>query len=68
MLYAYQSYVLIHEIMHFYLQTHSLSGTTIPPEQYSLNGCVGLSPLHSLHNPTNFQIYMASKSFFMLNY
>ena len=56
----YQTYVVIHELVHFYLQTHSLSGTTNPPEQYGLDGCVSLVPLHSLHNPTSYQSYIAS--------
>ena len=61
-LYNYQTYILLHEMVHFYLQSHSLSGTTIPPEQYGIDGCVALDPLHSLHNPTNYQVYVASKS------
>ena len=57
----YQTYALIHEFIHFYLQTHSLSGVTHPCEQYNLNGCVSLTPLHSLHNPSSYQNYIASK-------
>lgn len=61
-LYEYQSYIIVHEMVHFYLQSHSLSGTTVPPEQYGIDGCVALNPLSSLHNPTNYQAYVASKS------
>lgn len=58
---SYQTYALIHEFMHFYLQSHSLTGVTHPCEQYGLNGCVGLKPLHALHNPSSYQNYVASK-------
>lgn len=56
---SYQTYALIHEFMHFYLQSHSLTGVTHPNEQYGLNGCVSLSPLHALHNPSSYQNYIA---------
>ena len=61
-LYDYQTYIILHELVHFYLQSHSLSGITLPPEQYFLDGCVALDPLQSLHNPTNYQVYVASMS------
>ena len=61
-LYEYQTYIIIHEMIHFYLQSQTLSGITIPPEQYGLDGCVALGPLNSLHNPTSYQAYIASKS------
>ena len=61
-LYHYQTYTIIHELVHFYLQHQSLSGISTPPEQYGIDGCVALSPLNSLHNPTNYQAYVASKS------
>lgn len=57
----FQSYIALHEMIHFYLQAHSLSGTSHPPEQYEKNGCVGLRPLNALHNPTSYQAYVASK-------
>lgn len=60
-LYDYQTYIIIHEMIHFYLQHQTLSGTTWPPEQYGIDGCVALSPLNSLHNPTSYQVYVASK-------
>lgn len=59
--YHYQSYVIIHELVHFYLQYESLSGLTFPLEQYHINGCVGLTPVTSLFNPLNMQTYVASK-------
>lgn len=59
-LYEYQTYIIIHEMIHFYLQSHSLSGISAPPEQYGLDGCVALSPMGSLSNPTNYQAYVAS--------
>lgn len=59
--YNFQSYIIIHEIVHFYLQSMSLSGLTHPPEQYTLNGCVSLDPLTSLLNPLNIQTYVSSK-------
>ena len=57
----FQTYVMIHEMVHFYLQDQSLTGTTYPTEQYRPNDCVALSPLHSLHNPTNYHAYIASR-------
>lgn len=57
----YQTYIVIHELVHFYLQSQSLTGITYPLEQYSLNNCVALIPLHSLHNPTSYQAYIASE-------
>ncbi len=59
--YHYQSYIIIHELTHFYLQHTSLTGLTIPAEQYQLNGCVALNAPASLFNPQNFQTYVASK-------
>ena len=58
----YKTYVLIHEMVHFYLGRNSLSQTTAPPEQYALNNCVGLGKVDSLRNPANYQHYLASKS------
>lgn len=64
----YQTYIAIHEMVHFYLQTHSLSGITDPQEQYSMNGCVGLRPMSALHNPTSYQTYVASMLSFLLSF
>ena len=60
----YKIYVLIHEMVHFYLGIDSLSMITVPPEQYELNHCVALDRRDSLRNPTNYQHYIASKSWF----
>lgn len=60
--YHYQTYIILHELVHFYLQYESLSGLSLPPEQYSMNGCVALNPMTSLLNPLNLQNYVASKS------
>ena len=58
----YQTYVLIHEMLHFYLGMDSLSQISAPPEKYKLNDCVGLGKVNSLRNPSNYQHYLASKS------
>lgn len=59
---AYKTYILIHEMLHFYLGTNTLSQYTAPPEQYELNACVSLGKLNSIRNPSNYQNYLASKS------
>lgn len=58
----YQTYLIIHEMLHFYLGMDSLSLTTVPLEQYELNDCVALDKLNSLRNPSNYHHYLASKS------
>lgn len=63
---AYQPLVLIHELIHFYLGPASLGGHTFPREQYLLNNIVGLSADNSVHNPMNYQAYIASESHFHL--
>ena len=59
----YQSYLLIHEMMHFYLEDDggSLGIHTHPPETYRINDCVGLPSSLSLHNPQNYQYYIACR-------
>ena len=57
----YQSYFIIHELVHFYLQSQSLSGMTLPPEQHHLNGCVWLNVVSSTRNPLSYQAYVASE-------
>lgn len=59
---AYQTHILIHEMVHFYLGLNSLTLETTPPEQYELNDCVALDTVNSLRNPSNYQNYLASKS------
>ena len=60
---AYQSYILIHEMVHFYLGTTSLGAHTDPSEVYPINDCVRLNSYNSLHNPSNYQYYVACRSF-----
>lgn len=55
----YASYLLIHEMVHFYLGESSTGGGTQPPEAYLINDCVGLSAYLSRHNPQNYQNYVA---------
>ena len=59
---GYKTYILIHEMVHFYLGMNSLAMDTAPPEQYELNACVTLDKLNSIRNPANYQHYIASKS------
>ena len=63
----YKTYILIHEMLHFYLGGDSLTPHTLPAEKYELNECVALDTLDSLHNPSNYQYYIASKSGYPLN-
>lgn len=55
----YRSYLLIHEMVHFYLGDESLGTHTDPPETYLLNDCVGLNSFISIRNPQNYQNYVA---------
>ncbi|MCJ1377643.1 hypothetical protein MMC17_000739 [Xylographa soralifera] len=55
----YQSYLVIHEMVHYYLQEPSLNQETNPPEVYDLNECVALSATDSERNPSNYQFYVA---------
>ena len=56
---SYQTYVLIHELAHFYLGLESLGTFTVPSEIYPMNDCVGLGPAMSYRNPQNYQYYVA---------
>lgn len=58
----YKTYILIHEMVHFYLGAESLTPNSYPPEKYQLNECVALDQTTSLRNPSNYQNYIASKS------
>lgn len=58
---SYLTYIIIHEMVHFYLGDVSLGSHTDPPETYFLNDCVGLDPLDSVHNPENYKYYVACK-------
>lgn len=57
----YQSYVLIHEMVHFYLGQSSLGWSTNPPEMYQLNQCVNMTAKDSLRSPMHWQYFVASK-------
>ena len=61
-LYHYQNYIVIHEMVHFYLGYRSLGMMTYPCEQYTINDCITLSSTISTSNPSNYQIYIASKT------
>ena len=54
-------YMLIHEMIHFYLRGHTLSYVSKPMERYELNRCVDLDKGLSLRNPRNYEAYVASK-------
>ncbi|KAL8640516.1 MAG: hypothetical protein Q9228_002572 [Teloschistes exilis] len=58
----YQKYILIHEMIHFYLGQSSLGWESKPVERYKLNECVNFDAKNSLRNPMNYQYYVASKS------
>lgn len=60
----YQSYELVHQLAHLYLQDGGLTGQTDPKEVMDWNGCVGLgwTPLEggiSVRNPFNLVYYAA---------
>ncbi|MCJ1478968.1 hypothetical protein MMC13_007652 [Lambiella insularis] len=57
---GYQSSVLIHELIHFYLQERSLAQHTTPQEVYEWNACVLLNSVDSSRNPTNYELFIAS--------
>ncbi|KAL8877168.1 MAG: hypothetical protein Q9198_004769, partial [Flavoplaca austrocitrina] len=55
----YQTYALIHEMVHFYLQGETLGLNTDPKETYASNFCVNFDTKTSLRNPMNFQFFIA---------
>lgn len=57
----YLTYLVIHEMVHFYLGKASLGLYSNPPEVYPINDCVALDILDSVHNPQNYQFYVASE-------
>ena len=64
---SYLTYVLIHELAHFYLGTGSLGMQSVPSEVYPINGCVALDRSNSIRNPQNYQYYVARKYCVFLN-
>ena len=59
---SYRGYLLMHEMVHFYLGGSSLGYPPNSPEVYEMNDCVGLGPYDSLHNPQNYQNYVACRT------
>ena len=57
----YMTYLVIHEMAHFYLGKASLGLYNNPPEIYRINDCVALGTSDSVHNPQNYQFYVASE-------
>ena len=57
----YQTYIMLYQLIRFYLGDNALTGDTDPTEQLDWNACVRLNMLDSVLNPTNLQIYIASK-------
>lgn len=55
----YQKYMLIHEMVHFYLGSNTLGLESKPREEYDLNKCVAFSEALSLRNPQNYQAFVA---------
>lgn len=59
----YQLYRVIYQLSRFYLGKHALDGTSNPREMFNWNDCVfDLNPFQSILNPTNLELYVASKS------
>ena len=59
----YLTYMIIHEMVHFYLGWDSLGPESHPPEMYPINSCVGLNSFNSVHNPSNYHFYVARECF-----
>ena len=57
----YQSYILLYQLIRFYLGHNALTPHTDPKEQLDWNACLCLNMLDSVLNPTNLQIYIACK-------
>ena len=57
----YQTYIMLYQLIRFYLGDNALTAYTDPKEQLDWNECVGLNTVDSVLNPTNLQIYAACK-------
>lgn len=57
----YQTYILLYQLIRFYLGDNALTSRSDPREQLDWNDCVRLDTLNSILNPTNLQIYTACK-------
>ncbi|KAF6221076.1 hypothetical protein HO133_002757 [Letharia lupina] len=55
----YQTYIMLYQLIRFYLGDNALTNNTDPKEQLDWNDCVHLNTLNSVLNPTNLQIYIA---------
>lgn len=62
---GYQTYIIIHEILHFYLGVGSLGPSSRPREKYLPNELVALNAYNSYRNPTNYQLYISSRFAFI---
>ncbi|MCJ1482537.1 hypothetical protein MMC06_002703 [Schaereria dolodes] len=58
--FQYQTYVVVHELVHYYSEGQDLDLASDPPETYDWNACVALSAEASIRNPNNFKIYVAA--------
>lgn len=54
----YQKYMLIHEMMHFYLESKTLRLQSTPREEYDLTKCVKFFETLSLRNSQNYQAFV----------
>ena len=61
----YQTYILLYQLIRFYLGDNALTSHTDPTEELDWNDCVRLNTLTSVINPTNLQIYIACKFHFV---
>ena len=57
----YQIYILLYQLIRFYLGHNALTRQTDPQEQLDWNACLCLNLLDSVLNPTNLQVYIACK-------
>ena len=57
----YQTYIILYQLIRFYLGDNALNYDTDPIEQLDWNACIGLGAVDSVLNPTNLQIYIARK-------
>ena len=55
----YQTYIMLYQLIQFYLGDNALTLYTDPKEQLDWNNCVQLNSLNSVLSPTNLQIYIA---------
>ena len=57
----YQIYIILYQLIRFYLGRNALTRNTVPQEQLDWNACLCLNSLDSVLNPTNLQVYIACK-------